>query len=94
MTTFKEIRNRIREHKKELVKTIKAKKADGWRHCYERKEFRQFHIAYCEFFRGKTRDQIEIPRDCNALSSYDNKMIENLKAGWKSEIQSLESENA
>ena len=87
MTTFKELKERIKEKKKELVKRIRENKKNGERHCYERMEFRRLHIAYCEFIRGKSREKIEQPKDNNQLSAYDESIIENLKAGWKSEVE-------
>lgn len=94
MATYKELRNSIREVKKDLIEQIRKNKKEGYRHCPQRHQFRIMHIAYCEYFRGKTRDNIEKPCEQNELSPYSESQIENLKAGWASEIKLSEPENA
>ena len=45
-------------------------------------EFRHNHIAYCEL-RGRTRDQIEKPADCNLPNEV---YIEKIKSKWMEKI--------
>jgi len=48
-------------------------------------DYRHHHIAYCEL-RGKTRDQIEQPRDNNAPNEFKIKEIKNQYAWTPEEI--------
>jgi hypothetical protein len=52
---------------------------------YDGKDYRNHHIAYCEL-RGKTRDQIEKPKQDNPPSEYEIKRIKTLYAWTPEEI--------
>jgi cobyrinic acid a,c-diamide synthase len=44
-------------------------------------EYRIHHIAYCEL-RGRRREQIEVPHEINALNSYQESLIEQIKTQY------------
>jgi len=52
-------------------------------------KFRHQHIAYCEL-RGRTRDQIEVPREDNKP---DQDWIDRLKKEWSTKIDAWRVEN-
>ena len=79
--TFKELKKKIKEEQKELAQSIKLgkplrkpsvyDKADGdsidayHDMCWNRREYRHTHIAYCQFFNNTPYALIEQPRDNN-----------------------------
>lgn len=94
--TKKELFGKIKEEQKTRAKKIrelknsrKQDKRNGralWRIESEimskKWEFRHTHIAYCEL-RGRSREQIECPREGNKASQY---RIDKLKEEWAGKI--------
>lgn len=89
MTKIQELKLRLKEKAANIVlmrSTLKAsQKANGagastlmHRLHYAGKDYRSYHIAYCEL-RGRTRDQIEKPRQDNPANEY---VIAQLKAEY------------
>lgn len=68
----------IKKEQKKLAKQIKENGSD-----YDRYQFRHKHIAYCEL-RGKTRTEIEIPREGNEPSE---RKIKEWKDLWNADIE-------
>lgn len=67
----------LKEEQKKLAAKIRSEGTD-----YDSYLFRHYHIAYCEL-RGRTRTQIEVPRDGNEPSE---QLITKIKEEWNSKI--------
>jgi len=59
----------------------------GWEVYKLSRDFRHHHIAYCEL-RGRTRDQIEQPREGNEPNE---KLIDSIKSEYKDEYGDQET---
>lgn len=79
----------FKEELKALAAFIKSERKEGNRASYESYLFRNQHIAYCEL-RGKTRKQIEVPREGNEPSEYE---IDKTKKKWLTKITEWREEN-
>jgi hypothetical protein len=55
------------------------------------KDFRINHIAYCEL-RGKSREEIEIPKLANKLSIWDEQYISQLKSQYTFEREAINAQ--
>jgi len=94
--TKKELFGKIKEEQKkkagwirELKKSRKQDKRNGrelWSILGDiyrlKRDFRHTHIAYCEL-RGRSREQIECPREGNKASQY---LIDKFKEEWLAKI--------
>jgi len=81
----KETSKQLRERNLKLKENQKQGKCCSNEMCslyYARKEYRHYHIAYCEL-RGRTRDQIEKPRRGNEVNE---QLIQNIKNEYAWEI--------
>jgi hypothetical protein len=56
------------------------------------RDYRHHHIAYCEL-RGRTRDQIEKPREDNKPNEYEINRIKTLYAWTPEEIAKYNERN-
>lgn len=94
--TRKQLFSKIKEEQKEIARKIRklknSRKKDK-RHgrelwCIEcdifrlKWTFRHIHIVYCEM-RGRTREQIECPRESNKASQYK---IDSIKEEWDKQL--------
>ena len=75
----------FKENQKKLAAQIRSEKGTD----YDSYLFRHNHIAYCEL-RGRTRSQIEVPRDGNEPSE---SLIEKIKNEWNKKIIAWKEEN-
>lgn len=75
----------FKENQKKLAAQIRSE--DGTD--YDSYLFRHNHIAYCEL-RGRTRSQIELPRDGNEPSE---SLIKKIKDEWNKKIIAWREEN-
>jgi len=74
----------FKEQQKKLANKIRSDEGSD----YDSYLFRHAHIAYCEL-RGRTRDQIENPRENNKPSE---SLIKTHKKDWKEKIEAWRAE--
>ena len=91
--TAMQIRQTRLEHKKaQRANLIRVANKKLWTLEGLQEDYRHHHIAYCEL-RGKTRDQIEQPRDNNAPNEFKINQIKEQYAWTPEEIEAYEERN-
>jgi hypothetical protein len=93
---LKETATKIRKTRQEYKEAQRARQS-SYRKLWElhdlQRDFRHHHIAYCEL-RGRTREQIERPRDNNAPNEAEVRRIKEEYAWTPEEIAKYEERMA